>query len=164
MTRRDNDSIVDRLDSIEDMLDRVDRRVERIEIVTIVRDPASDLAADAYEGLRRQVIAAASERVAHLAQLAQFHAAFFAGASAEQLGRMVAEWMGQASLELVEDPQREGVYEYVGSGDLSTARLVRPAYVDAATGRVIRGGVVELAGGNGAADSALAATKDDKRR
>ncbi len=134
-----------RLSTVERLIDKVDRSVERIEIVTVVREPNSNVAADAYNGLRKQVIAAVGERNAHLQQLAQFDSALRAGATPEELQTLVGEWMAQASIELVDDTRIEDAFEVVGTngdgeGDLA---VIRSAYVDALTGRVVRRGVAE---------------------
>lgn len=143
MSRRQVAELADRLGHVEQLLDKVDRSIERIEIVTVVREPASALSADAYNGLRKQVAAAAGERMAHLSQLAQFDAALRAGASADELAVLCREWMGQAALEVVVDPWLDDAFEVVGPGDATGRLVVRPAYVDRVTGRVVRSGVAE---------------------
>jgi hypothetical protein len=135
--------LTDRLASIQRLVDKLDRSVERIEIVTVVREPNTALAADAYNGLRKQVIAAASERNAHLYQLTQFDAALRGGATPEELGALVREWMGQASVEVVEDVGLEGAFQFVGPADATGCRIKSPAYVDRVTNRVVRAGVAE---------------------
>ena len=135
--------IEERLGTVEQLLDKVDRSIERIEIVTVVREPNSTVAADAYNGLRKQVIAAVGERNAHLHQLARFDAALSAGADAEELATLVREWLEESSLSVVNDPDVEGAFEVVGPEDAPDRRVVRPAYVDDVTGRVVRSGILE---------------------
>src|ERR1700710_2032479 len=91
-----------RVHKLARLVDKVDRSVERIELVTVVREPNTSVSADAYNGLRKQVIAAVSERSAHLNQLAQFDAALRAGATQDALGGLVREWLEQASVALVD--------------------------------------------------------------
>lgn len=136
-------AIGDRLTSMYRLLDKLDRSVERIEIVTVVREPNTSLSADAYNGLRKQVIAAVSERTAHMHQLAQFDGALRAHASPDELASLVREWLGQASLRVVEDPRVPDAFTFVGPEDGTALRVVRPAYIDDATGRVISAGVAE---------------------
>ncbi len=133
----------ERLKAVQSLLDKVDRSLERIELVTVVREPNTGMSADAYNGLRKQVIAATGERNAHLHQLAQFDAALRAGATAEDLRLLVDEWLGQSSLALLENPRVTDAFELVGPDDATGVRVVRPAYVDAVTGRVVRSGVAE---------------------
>lgn len=126
------------------LVDRIDRNVERIELATLVREPDTPLSADAYDGLRKQVIAATGARNAHLHQLVQFDVALRAGASADDLRALVAEWFGQASVQIVDDASVEQAFEFVGDGDGDgAARVVDPAYVDGQTGRVIKAGLAE---------------------
>jgi hypothetical protein len=135
--------INERIGAIEALLDELHRSIERIEIVTVVREPNTGMSADAYNGLRKQVIGAMSERMAHLHQLAQFDASLRAGATSEDLAALVGEWATQAALEVVEDPTREEAFELVGDETGDGRRLVRPAYLDSVTGRVVRGGIAE---------------------
>jgi hypothetical protein len=132
-----------RLDAMETMLDKVERGVEKIELVTVVREPNTGMSADAYNGLRKQVIASASERSAHLNQLAQFDSALRAGAGPAELDALVREWLGQASLGLVDDPDAAEAFEVVGPDDAPGRRVLRQGYVDLTTGRVVRAGLIE---------------------
>lgn len=132
-----------RLSAAEHLLDRIDRKVEGIERITMVREPATGIAADAYDGLRRKVGAALAERAAHLHQLAQFDAARRAEATPEELESLVREWMGESRLEIVLDPDVAGAFTEVGDPKGDHLRVTVPAYVDALTGRVVRGGFVE---------------------
>jgi hypothetical protein len=152
----------ERLQAIERTMDKVERSVDRIEIVTVVREPNTTVAADAYNGLRKQVIAAAGERQAHLAQLAAFDVGLRAAQSAEELASLVREWMTQASLARVDDPRTEGAFEVVGEGDAVV--VVHPAYVDAQTGRVVRSGIAERTTRRVEAPAQLAAPGPRPRR
>lgn len=140
--RRRLEALEARLRTIEQLLDKIDRSLERIEIVTVVREPNTAVAADAYNGLRKQVIAAVGERISHLHQLAKFDGALRRDADLGGLRSLVREWMNQASLEVVEDPSVDA-FERVGPEDGAATRVLRPAYVDAITGRVVQGGLVE---------------------
>lgn len=133
----------DRLREAERLLDRIDRNVEGIERVTMVREPGNHKAAEAYDGLRRQIGAALAERHAHLHQLAQFDAARRANATPEQLESLVSEWMGQAQLAVVFAPDVPGAFEEVGDSKGDHIHVLTPAYVDEVTGRVVRSGFVE---------------------
>ena len=73
------------LELIANRLDAIERNVDRIELATLVREPGNASSVDAYSGLRKQVIAATSERTAHLAQLSQVDVALRDGVVAEQL-------------------------------------------------------------------------------
>ncbi len=130
------------LSQITDLLDRLERRTEKMEVVLMVREPSSTAAADAYEGLRKQVVTAVTERMAHLAQLAQLDAALDHDADPASLARIVRGWVEQASLTRITDPGHpDGGLLFVNVDDRGVRpELLDPAYVDAVTGRVIRQG------------------------
>jgi hypothetical protein len=143
------------IDRIAHQLDLLDRRAEKMEVILMVREPSSGAAAEAYEGLRKQVVTAVTERLAHLSQLVQLDAALFAGSSTESVAKLVRGWLEQASLAQVSDPNhpdRDMLFEMLEDlgGDV---QVLEPAYVDTATGRVIRRGSArrgqagEIAGG-----------------
>jgi hypothetical protein len=125
------------------LLDVLDRRSERAETILMIREPASTVAADAYEGLRRQILAATSERLSHLSQLAQIDAALAHGADSAALRALVAGWFSDCGLTKVTDTRRQDVdllFDVLGSGTDENLVAVEPAYVDTLSGRVIRRG------------------------
>jgi hypothetical protein len=136
------------VERITGQMDQLDRRTEKMEVILMVREPTTSVAAEAYEGLRKQVVTAVTERMAHLAQLVQLDAALTAGTHADEVGKLVRGWVEQASLERVVDPehpQRDLLFEMVE--DLGgRPEVLEPAYVDAVTGRVIRRGSIRRAG------------------
>jgi hypothetical protein len=129
-------------------LDHLDRRAEKMEVILMVREPSTAVAAEAYDGLRKQVVTAVTERMAHLAQLVQLDTALTAGADAESVGKLVRGFLEQASLDRVTDPdqpERDLLFEMLE--DLGGQHeVLEPAYVDAITGRVIRRGTMRRAG------------------
>jgi hypothetical protein len=143
MKRRHMADLQMRVRGLETVIDKIDRTLEKIEIVTLVREPSTPIAVDAYNGLRKQVVAAAAERSAHLYQLAQFDVALRSGVTPEQLAELVGDWCRQAEMEVVEDATVEEAFELVGDGDAPGRSVIQPAYVDARTGRVVRSGVAE---------------------
>lgn len=116
-------------------LDRIEDRVKTIEVAFLVSGPNNPVVAEAYNGLRQQVVMAAAERRAHLAQLADFAAAIADGATSPELGRLVDEWMRQHSLVAVGPDRAPDAYDVVGNGPV--LRVERSAYVDAHTGAVV---------------------------
>lgn len=142
MRKNVEQELIERLAALEEIVDRIDRSIEKIEVATIVRDPSSKLSVDAYDGLRKQIAAAANERVSHLVQLVEFESGVAAG-SKEALTRLVDQWMRQAGLIRIDDPTDERFYDVLG-GSGPSRRILRYAYVDSATGRPIRMGQVEL--------------------
>ncbi|MGW4210925.1 hypothetical protein ACWEIJ_23240 [Lentzea sp. NPDC004789] len=140
MTRRAREAAA-RLERLEQLVDGISRSIEKIEVATIVRDPSSGLSAEAYEGLRKQVVAAAGSRMTHLHQLARFAEALDIG-HLEALPDLVREWMDQAGLVKVQDAADERYYDVLG-GQGDGLRVLRFGYVDAITGRPIVMGQAE---------------------
>jgi len=136
-----------RLDEMRQLLGQLERHSDRISTVLMVREPATSDAADAYEGLRRQVVNAFAERRSHLSQLVQLDDALSRGADARTLAAMVASWLEQASLRRVQDftgPGRRELFDVLGDpGD--HMEVVAPAYVDDLTGRPVRLGRIQAA-------------------
>ena len=129
------------LQQLSSLLDRIDRRTERIETVTLVREPSTAAAADAYEGLRKQVVAAVSARTAHLSQLAQCDVALRRGATQADLAEMLDRWCEQAGLEKLTDPAHPEFarcFEFVDDRSGGPVEVLEPAYVDRFTGRPVR--------------------------
>lgn len=119
------------------------RQLDSIYTALVIRDPGTPISAETYEGLRRQVIASAQERLAHLVQLSEFDVAIRSGADRETLARLVDSWLAQAGLEISQDPTHDLRFEAVtGDGPWEVAL---PAYVDSATGRTIRQGRLRAA-------------------
>lgn len=141
MTRHKRD-LLRRLSELERAVDGISRSVDKIEVATIVREPSSGVAVDAYDGLRRQIVAAAGERLAHLHQLARFAEAVGAERPTAELASLVDEWLVQAGLEQVADPYEQNYYDILG-GTGSDLRVLRPAYRDSVTGRPVVMGQAE---------------------
>jgi hypothetical protein len=134
------------LRQLTDRMGQVEGHLDKMELVLTLREPGSTAAADAYEGLRKQIVAGVTDRLAHLSQLVQFDSALRNGATVEVLAEMVKSWMESAGLSTVERDgveQRQLLFDVVE--DLGgPAEVLEPSYVDAQSGRVIRLGRMRL--------------------
>jgi hypothetical protein len=135
------------LEDIVQRLGRLEHEAELMRTILIVKEPNTPLAAEAYEGLRRQVVAAAAERRSHLVQLAAMATALGRATSVDDIAPQVREWMTQAGVaELVEVPasaRPQDLFEDLDGTGLAGAaagevEVVEPAYLDASTGAVLR--------------------------
>jgi hypothetical protein len=127
------------------MVDDLSRKVDRIEVALLVRDPGTSMAAEAYEGLRRQVGAAAQQRRQHLVQLAMMDQALGRTSDPKVLHDLVHEWMNQAGLMRVDEPEHKDLFRVIaGKGD--GLEVLSPAYVDGATGALIQEGQAKAVG------------------
>lgn len=120
-----------------ELLRELRAQVETLKTALIVMDPKVSTSADAYEGLRKQVAVSASSRQAHLVQLAQFSRALRRGATPEQLRSLSEEWMQQAGLDAVTEPD-PNLYEILeGEAENGKLEVLSPAYVDPQNGRLV---------------------------
>src|SRR4051812_32665504 len=98
------------LDSIHDLLVRIDAAL-------VVRDPGSARSVDAYDGLRKQIVAAAGERRRMLVMLSEVAESLRQAQSLETLSSKVDEWMLQANLVQLEAAvDVEDAFDIVGGG------------------------------------------------
>ena len=118
----------------------LEARLASIEGMLLLKDPGAAKAAEAYEGLRRQIVSATAERITHLVHLAQLDAALVAGESTESLGLLVADLLAQAGLLRWDNPTLEGAFEIPPDAEGGELQVVEPAYVEAHSGRVVRQG------------------------
>lgn len=123
----------------DQLIVRMERQLDLIHTALVVRDPGTSISADAYEGLRKQVIAAATARQAHVAQLAEFDVAIHRGASAEDLRALVSQWLDQAGVARVEDAAVRGAFDSSVPPGLD-ADVETPAYINTVTGQLVRQG------------------------
>lgn len=121
------------------LVEKMERRIDLIHTALIVRDPGTSVSVDAYEGLRKQVIAGATSRQAHVAQLAEFDVALRRGASTEDLLALVTQWLDQAGVARIDDPSFREAFDSAVAPD-AAAEVGTPAYVNAVTGQLIRQG------------------------
>ena len=123
----------------EQLLARMERQLDLIHTALVVRDPGTAVSVEAYEGLRKQVIAGATARQAHVAQLAEFDVALHRGATPEDLRSLAKQWLDQAGVTRVEDAALREAFESTVAPDQEAVVDV-PAYVIAVTGQLVRQG------------------------
>jgi hypothetical protein len=102
--------------------------VSSINSALIVREPGTALAAEAYEGLRRQVAQATAERRAHLVELVRVLEALDNGVTGESLQRLVAGWADQAGVRRWEAVEPVDYFEVIGDGE-GQLEVVNAAWV-----------------------------------
>jgi hypothetical protein len=117
----------------------VDDRLGRIEALLLLRDPGAGLAAEAYDGLCRQVAASAAQRSAHVADLAQMAVAAQIGESPATMALLVANLLARAGVETLADPARPDTFDVV-AGTTGEVHVTEPAFIDGETGRIVRRG------------------------
>lgn len=115
--------------------------LNRIETALVVRDPGNARSAEAYDGLRKQVIAGANERRRMLVMLTQLNSALEAGTPPADVHSLVREWMDQAGLRPVTEPVTVELFDISGAG--SSLKVVSPAWVDVNSQMVVTRGTAE---------------------
>lgn len=152
----------ERLDKVELSLRELVHEAELLKTVLIVKEPESTVAAGAFDGLRKQIVAVARERWAHLAQVAQIDAAVNHVSEVSELRTIAQQWLEQAGIKKLDGPtSQEQVteqFELVGQGNC-VVETINPAYIDTQTGRVVKQGVLRL--GEQAADLSPPTPSDD---
>lgn len=127
-----------KVEQLDHQLTAITRQLDSIYTALVIRDPGTAVSADAFEGLRRQIIAGAQERMAHLVQLTEIDVALRAGADHDTLTRLVGSWLRQAGVVTVITTDKELCFEPVAGEGPWEVQI--PAYLDEATGRIIRQG------------------------
>lgn len=122
-----------------DRLSKVEHKLDLVYTALIVRDPGTNMSADAYEGLRKQVVASSTARRQHVAQLADFDVAIKRGASLEDLSNLVSQWLRTAGVERTEDVTLREVWEHIPRSS-NGVEVELPAYVDMQTNSLVRQG------------------------
>jgi hypothetical protein len=133
---------LDRIEALQERIhalqDKMHERLRDIDIALIVREPGTARAAEAYEGLRKSVATAARERRQHLAQLVEFVDAIERGATVETLRQRCEQWCIEAGLERRSDVTPEWFAVVEGEGPV--LEVVAPAWVDSASGQLVKQG------------------------
>src|SRR5690348_7531315 len=95
---RNPNDLASAVQEVLDRLTKLEHQAELIKTVLIVREPDTVHAANAYDGLRKQVIAASGERRSHLAQLVAMAVAVSRAGSVDDLRPQLREWLSQAGV------------------------------------------------------------------
>jgi hypothetical protein len=150
--------------SIDRRSERMEVLLERLDAALIVREPGTARAAEAYDGLRKTVAAAAADRRRLSVVLVDLHDRLDGGISVEDLKSVVDEWVMTHGL------VRDGVGNYPeafdiveGAGHGTELEVIQPAWVDSNAGVVVKRGQGRLVVGSHVNSDAVAAepTVDD---
>lgn len=112
-----------------------------INTALIVREPGTARASEAYDGLRRQVAAATTERRNHLLELVRMLEALDSQASRDQLRILVGDWAGQAGLQRWDDTSVTEFFDHIGDGD-GPVEIVNSAWVIGDPAALVKAGLV----------------------
>jgi hypothetical protein len=140
--------------------------------VLMVKEPDTVRAAEAYEGLRKQVVASNNARRSHVAQLAQMAVAVSRATAVHDLRRLVDQWLEQAAVvaldHVPEGFRVQDLFESIDGvrpGSLDGMVIIEPAYVDAQNSVIVRTGRVDKCEPRATEEARSAdASSDDRAR
>jgi hypothetical protein len=143
------------LKRLSDELSETNRRIRKIsstskliKLILTVKEPDAVRAAEAYDGLRKQVVSSASDRRAHLNHLAEIAIAVRRGSSIEDIAKRCGEWLAQADVRVVQSAstsqELSDWFETTSEEVDSSPHFLEPAYLDGRTGAVIKRGRARL--------------------
>lgn len=89
--------------------EHLDQRLDKLELYFTIRDPGTSKSAEAYEGLRKSLIAAYKGTQSHMAHLAQLHRAATTADSLDPVVAKLGEFMEQVGVVEISDPSQVGL-------------------------------------------------------
>lgn len=137
--------LVEAVEVLTQRIDQLEHQAELLKTVLIVKEPGAIISANAFEGLRKQIIAPANDRLTHLSQIVQMRVAIDRASSLDDLKSMVASWEAQSGIDEIHEPGPDtpvsDLFDAVDGGSLEGGfKVVEPAFVDSQSGRVLRTG------------------------
>ncbi len=135
--------VADRQERMENDLRELTRQVSSLGSALVVREPATATAAQAYDGLRKAVMAGAQARRLLLVQLVELSDMLDHDVAIEDLRSFAQELRLRANLGQDLDAVAHPNHFEVLDGSGNSVRVVKPAWVDDQTGALIRRGMVE---------------------
>ena len=81
--------LVEAVEVLTQRIDQLEHQAELLKTVLIVKEPGAIISANAFEGLRKQIIASANDRLTHLSQIVQMRVAIDRASSLDDLKSMV---------------------------------------------------------------------------
>lgn len=130
------------LEELARRMEAIERDLAKVETAIIVREPTTPLAAEAFDGLRKQVLASSRSSNTHLAQLIEFDRSLRADAQIADLRMLVDGWLRQVGVRVLFEPVSQELFDLHGEGE--RVEVQTPAYViDSGDGtqRVLQPGV-----------------------
>lgn len=115
-------SIRKRLEDIEHLLHRLDTAI-------VVRDPGSSRSADAFDGLRRQIIQASKNKRSHTAHLVGLAQSIERGGSLELVKDRVDDFLKELGVEFLSDTSFPDAFEVV-EGEGEGLECIEPAVIE----------------------------------
>lgn len=117
------------IEVIQHQLADVVQLLQRLDAAVVVRDPGNARSAEAFEGLRKTILAAGKARRAHIAHLLSLSDSIGRGASLETISERISDFLDEIGLRHVTDVTHPEWFDTTeGEGD--SLECLTPAVVD----------------------------------
>lgn len=107
----------------------IERLLQRLDAAVVVRDPGSTHAAEAYEGLRKQIMQSGKSHRIHTAHLLSLADSLERGADMELIRDRVSDFMAELGLKRIYDTGDSELFEII-EGEGSGLECIEPAIVE----------------------------------
>lgn len=110
-------------------LDRIEELLVRLDAALVVREPGSARAAEAYDGLRKQVNQASKNRRAHVAHLLALSDSIRRGADRELVSKRVEEFLLELGVSRSDSTENPDWFE-IEAGEGRGLEVTEPAVIE----------------------------------
>ena len=111
-----------------ELLSQVLRMLERLDAAVVVREPGNARSAEAFDGLRKQIIQSGRNQRSHIAHLLSIADSIDRGADIDLIKNRVSDFLFELGVEKTTDTSIEGAFEIIG-GAGEGSRCVEPAVI-----------------------------------
>lgn len=112
-----------------EQLDRIERLLERLDAAVVVREPGNARSAEAFEGLRKQIIQSGKNHRSHVAHLLSLEDSLERGADVSLVRDRVGDFLRELGIERTTDVRMADWFEIVeGAGPV--LECIEPAVIE----------------------------------
>lgn len=112
-----------------EQLDRIERLLERLDAAVVVREPGNARSAEAFDGLRKQIIQSGKSHRSHVAHLLSLEDSIERGANVSLVRDRVGDFLRELGIERTTDVRMADWFEVVeGAGPL--LECIQPAVIE----------------------------------
>lgn len=152
--------------SRKSQLATIEKLLQRLDAAVVVREPGSARAAEAYEGLRKQIIQSGKSHRTHVAHLLSLSDSLDQGANIELIRDRVNDFMSEIGLRKYSDTSSRELFE-ITEGDGTGLECIKPAVIeqleDGSNSVVRQGQAKRIPGPPDKVQDVVIATVDDQQ-
>ena len=108
---------------------RIESLLNRLDSAVVVRDPGNTRSAEAYDGLRKQIMQSGKNHRTHMAHLLSLSDSLERGADITLIRDRVNDFMNEIGLQRTSDTSIENIFEIV-EGEGSGLECIEPAVIE----------------------------------